>query len=108
MTRSRWLDPTSLQFAILLSLVATVATGIWVFLDNGSPSWDQSHYLWATIQYKFELGGGPLDVIDSVYSVDPDHGPLFTVALLPFVEIFGASNRRWRGASGSGRSAKKS
>jgi Dolichyl-phosphate-mannose-protein mannosyltransferase len=92
-TRSKWLDPTSLQFAIGLAILATIANGIWVFLDNGSPSWDQSHYLWATLQYKGQLAGGPIEVIDSIYSVDPDHGPLFTVLLLPFVEIFGVSNR---------------
>jgi 4-amino-4-deoxy-L-arabinose transferase-like glycosyltransferase len=92
-TRSKWLDPTSLQFAIALAILATIANGIWVFLDNGTPSWDQSHYLWATLQYKGQLAGGPIDVLDSIYTIDPDHGPQFTVLMLPFVEIFGASNR---------------
>ena len=93
MTRSKWLDPTSLQFAIGLAILAAIANGVWIFLDNGTPSWDQSHYLWATLQYKGQLAGGPIDVIDSIYSVDPDHGPLFTALMLPFFEIFGVSNR---------------
>ena len=93
MTRSRWLDPSSLRFAVALVLVATVANGIWVFLDNSAPSWDQSHYLWATLQYKGQLAGGPIAVLESIYSVDPDHGPLFTTLLLPILEVFGPSNR---------------
>ena len=70
MTRSKWLDPTSLQFAIALAILAAVANGIWVFLDNGTPSWDQSHYLWATLQYKGQQRR-PDDLFDAIRPPTP-------------------------------------
>jgi len=90
--RSAWLDPTTVQAAVGLAILAAIANGVWLLLDNAVPSWDQSHYLSTTLQYKQALdAGGPIDLLRAINNLDPAHGPLYTVALLPFVYVFGAS-----------------
>jgi 4-amino-4-deoxy-L-arabinose transferase-like glycosyltransferase len=91
--RSPWLDPTGRQAAIALAILAALANGVWILLDHSVPSWDQSHYLSTTLQYQHSFAsGGPIDLLRSIHTADPSHGPLFTVLLLPFVAIFGATN----------------
>lgn len=90
--RSAWLDPTTVQAAVGLAILAAIANGVWILIDDAVPSWDQSHYLSTTLQYKQTLAaGGPIDLLRAIYNLDPGHGPLYTTALLPFVYIFGAS-----------------
>jgi len=93
-TRSSWLDPTGVRAALGLSLIAALANGVWILLDHSTPSWDQSHYLTVALQYQhgFE-GDGPLGLLRAIHSTDPSHGPLFTIALLPFLAIFGPSGQ---------------
>src|SRR5882757_1009342 len=71
-----------------------VINGLWLFLDSSAPSWDQSHYLTVALEYQraFEAGG-PIEFLHSVKNTDPSHGPLFTVLLMPFIWIFGATAR---------------
>jgi 4-amino-4-deoxy-L-arabinose transferase-like glycosyltransferase len=87
-------DSAGLKIAIALSILAAVGNGIWLFVDHSVPSWDQSHYLTVALQYQrsFEAGG-VVDLLRAIHGTDPSHGPLFTVALLPFIAIFGASAR---------------
>jgi 4-amino-4-deoxy-L-arabinose transferase-like glycosyltransferase len=90
--RSPWRDPSSTRIAIALSIFAAVANGVWIFLDHSVPSWDQSHYLTVTLAYQHAFeANGPIELLRAIKNVDPSHGPLYTVALLPFVKIFGAS-----------------
>lgn len=94
MTRSRFrLDPSSLTAAIALAVVAALANGVWILLDHSNPSWDQAHYLSTTLQYKdaFHVGGLG-ELLHSIDRADSSHGPLFTIALLPALTIFGSSN----------------
>src|SRR5262249_55611690 len=88
----RWVDPTTIQAAVALSILAALANGIWIWIDDAVPAWDQAHYLSTTLQYKQALdGGGPIDLARAVYNLDPGHGPLYTVLLLPFFYVFGVS-----------------
>lgn len=91
--RSPWLDPTSTQVAVALAILAAIVNGIWLLLDQSVPSWDQSHYLSTTLQYQHAFqSGGPIDLLRSINDADTSHGPLFTILMLPFIRIFGASN----------------
>jgi 4-amino-4-deoxy-L-arabinose transferase-like glycosyltransferase len=91
---SPWRDLSSWQVALALALLMAVINGIWLFIDSSAPSWDQSHYLTVALEYQraFEAGG-PIEFLHAVKGADPSHGPLFTVLLLPFIWIFGASAR---------------
>lgn len=83
-----WLDPAGLRAATLLALVAALANGIWILLDHTPPSWDQAHYLDATWHYQQAHAiDGLAGLVQSIHSTDPGHGPLFTVALLPFFYV---------------------
>ncbi len=91
---STWLNPTTVQAAIALAIAAALANGVWIFLDDSVPSWDQAHYLSITLQYQQALdAGGPIDLLRSIRASDPSHGPLFTVLMLPFVYVFGPAAR---------------
>jgi 4-amino-4-deoxy-L-arabinose transferase-like glycosyltransferase len=90
--RSPWLDPTSTRVAVALAILAAIGNGVWILLDSSTPSWDQSHYLWTTLQYQHSFQSGGLgDLLHSIHTVDPSHGPLFTILMLPFLYIFGPS-----------------
>lgn len=90
MTRSRWLDPSSLQVAIGLSIAAALLNGVWILLDQGTPAWDQANYLWTTFQYKVAfVGVDPVELVRSIIDTDPGHSPLFTVLMLPLFYIVG-------------------
>jgi 4-amino-4-deoxy-L-arabinose transferase-like glycosyltransferase len=92
--RSSWLDPKGLRFAIGFAVLAACANGVWILLDNSTPSWDQSHYLTVTLTYREALeSGGPVELLRAIHSTDPSHGPLFTVLMLPLVGIFGSGPR---------------
>jgi len=93
-TRSRFrLDSASLT-AIALAITLALANGVWILLDHSDPSWDQAHYLFTALQYREAFhGGGLVELLRAVKDVDPSHGPLFTVVLLPALSLFGASNR---------------
>ena len=94
MTHSRFrLDPSSLTAAIALAVLAALANGVWLLLDHSNPSWDQAHYLATTLQYKNAFHtGGLIELLHSIDRTDPSHGPFFTLALLPALSLFGASN----------------
>jgi len=87
------LAPSSLAAAVALAVTAAVVNGVWILLDDSTPSWDQAHYLSTTLQYRdaFHVGG-PLELLHAVSGADPSHGPLFTVLLLPALSLFGSSN----------------
>ena len=88
------LDPGGREAAVALAIVAALANGVWIFLDNSVPSWDQAHYLSIAIEYKRSLqGGGPIELLRAIHAADPSRGPLFTVLLLPFVYAFGPAAR---------------
>ncbi len=90
--RPAWLDPTTTSVAVAFAIALAIANGIWILVDNSVPAWDQAHYLSTTLQYQHALeSGGPIDLLRSIHGTDPSHGPLYTVALLPFFLIFGAS-----------------
>jgi 4-amino-4-deoxy-L-arabinose transferase-like glycosyltransferase len=87
------LDSSGLTAAIALAVFATLANGVWLLLDHSNPSWDQARYLSTALQYKdaFHIGG-PIELLHSIDRADSSHGPLFTIALLPALSIFGTSN----------------
>lgn len=87
---SSWLDPNSTRVAVALAIFAAVANGIWIFLNNTIPYWDQAHYLWTTLEYQHAFeNGGLRDLLHSIRVTDPEHGPLFTVLMLPLLRVFG-------------------
>jgi 4-amino-4-deoxy-L-arabinose transferase-like glycosyltransferase len=91
---SPWRDPGSTQVAIALAIALAIANGVWLLLNSSVPSWDEAHYLSVALDYQRSLeGGGLIELLRAVKDADPAHGPLFTVALTPFIWIFGASNR---------------
>jgi 4-amino-4-deoxy-L-arabinose transferase-like glycosyltransferase len=90
----RWLDPGGIRAAILLALLAAIGNGIWILHDHSIPSWDQSHYLDVTWQYRQALSNlGPIQLLQAIHSVDPSRGPLFPVLMLPFNYVFGSGAR---------------
>jgi 4-amino-4-deoxy-L-arabinose transferase-like glycosyltransferase len=90
--RPAWLDPASASCAIAFAIALAIANGVWILVDNGVPAWDQAHYLSTTLQYQQSLeSGGPIDLLRTIHAADPGHGPLYTVLLLPFFLLFGAS-----------------
>lgn len=90
--RPAWLDPATTSAAVTFAIALAIANGIWILVDNSVPAWDQAHYLSTTLQYQHSLeSGGPIDLLRAIHGTDPSHGPLYTVALLPFFLIFGAS-----------------
>ena len=87
-----WLDPATTSAAVAFAISLAIANGIWILVDNSVPAWDQAHYLSTTLQYQHSLeSGGPIDLLRAIHGTDPSHGPLYTVALLPFFLVFGAS-----------------
>lgn len=94
MTRSSFrLDSASLT-AVALAITLALANGVWILLDHADPSWDQAHYLFTALQYREAFhGAGLVEMLRAIKDVDPSHGPLFTVVLLPALSLFGASNR---------------
>jgi 4-amino-4-deoxy-L-arabinose transferase-like glycosyltransferase len=94
MTRRSWLDPTGLKLAALLALFAALANGIWIFIDDATPAWDQAHYLAVTLTYQAALEiGGPIELLRSIHGTDPTRGPLFSVSMLPLLYVFGPAAR---------------
>lgn len=94
MTSSRRFDPTGIWAAVGLALLLAAANAVWIFLDFKAPEWDQAHYLAVTLEYRQALtveGIGGL--LHAIHTIDPGHGPLLTVVLLPFVGVFGDSPR---------------
>ncbi len=90
--RPAWLDPATTSAAVAFAIALAIANGIWILVDNSVPAWDQAHYLSTTLQYQHSLeSGGPIDLLRTIRDTDPSHGPLYTVALLPFFLVFGAS-----------------
>jgi 4-amino-4-deoxy-L-arabinose transferase-like glycosyltransferase len=87
-------DVKSLSTAVVLALVAAAANAIWIFLDHASPSWDQAHYLTVTLDYRFGFASeGIGGLLHALGNADTSHGPLFTVAMLPFFYAFGSTPR---------------
>ena len=94
MKRSAWLDPSDFRSAVTLALIAAVANAIWIFLDNSTPSWDQSSYMNVAITFRDALQhGGPVDLYEAIRDTDPARGPLFSILVLPFLLLFGDSSR---------------
>ena len=101
MRRSPWLDPADVRSAVALALIAAAANAIWIFLDNSTPSYDQSSYMNVTIAFRDALqNGGPSDLFQAIRDTDPARGPLFTVLILPFVLLFGDGLLGLRGTGG--------
>lgn len=90
--RPAWLDPASTSAAVALAIALAIVNGVWLLLDDSTPAWDQASYLWTTLEYQHAVQAGSLfDLVPSIYDTDPSHGPLYTVSLLPFLHVFGAS-----------------
>jgi 4-amino-4-deoxy-L-arabinose transferase-like glycosyltransferase len=93
-TRSAWLDPKGIRFAVGFAILAALANGVWILLDHTTPSWDQAYYLTDTFQYRVGFAdGGVHGLLSAIHSTDPAHGPLFTTSMLPFFYAFGNSPR---------------
>lgn len=94
MTRGPGIDLTGFRAALVASLLAALANGVWILLDHTAPPWDQAHYLTVALQYQhaFDLEG-PLGLLRAIGSVDTSRGPLFPILVTPFVAAFGASAR---------------
>lgn len=83
-----WRDPGSLLMAAAFAIFAALANAIWIPLDNATPAWDQAHYLDVAWQYKQALGSeGFVSMFESIRSLDPSRGPLFSLMLLPFFYV---------------------
>lgn len=89
-----WLDPRGLGFAVALAIFAACANGVWILLDEATPSWDQSFYLSVALTYGDAFGaGGVPDVLHAIRTTDPSHAPLFTLLLWPLLSLFGPGPR---------------
>ena len=94
MRRSPWLDPADVRSAVALALIAAAANAIWIFLDNSTPSYDQSSYMNVAMAFRDALqNGGPGDLFQAIRDTDPARGPLFSILILPFVLVFGDDSR---------------
>ena len=94
MKRSAWLNPSDFRSALTLALIAAVANAIWIFLDNSTPSFDQSSYMNVAMAFRDALqNGGPKDLFDAIKDTDPARGPLFSIVILPFLLVFGDDSR---------------
>ncbi len=92
--KTSWLDPTGLRAAVCLALFAALANGIWILLDHSTPSWDPAHYLDIAWQYKQNLDHqGIVPMLQSIHSLDPSRGPLFTTMLVPFLYLLSDLSR---------------
>ncbi|MDX6374451.1 MAG: hypothetical protein QOD98_3439 [Nocardioidaceae bacterium] len=93
--RVRWrldLDAFPVRFAVAVALA--VANGVWLLLDRTSPSFDQSSYLRLTVLYNQAVAdSGPDVLFETVKAMDPGRGPLYTVALMPWLAVFGDGPR---------------
>ena len=91
----RWrpdLDALPVQLVIAVALAA--ANGCWLLLDRASPSYDQASYLRLTVLYNRAVAdAGPDVLFDTVRAMDPGRGPLYTVALMPWLAVFGDGPR---------------
>jgi hypothetical protein len=93
-TRSRRFDLTGFGAAAAFAVLLAAGNAVWVFLDHSTPAWDQSTYLSDALLYRqgWAVDGihGLLSAIDHV---DPMHGPLFPIAMVPFFKLFGNEPR---------------
>jgi 4-amino-4-deoxy-L-arabinose transferase-like glycosyltransferase len=88
--RSPWLDPADVRSAVALALIAAAANTIWIFLDNATPSYDQSSYMTVAMAFRDALqNAGPGDLFQAIRDTDPARGPLFSILILPFMLLFG-------------------
>ena len=87
-------DIKSFRTAVGLALVMAAANAVWIFLDHASPSWDQAHYLTVTLDYRLGFATeGIGGLLHALGHADTSHGPLFTMAMLPFFYAFGSTGR---------------
>ena len=91
----RWrLDLDALPVRLVVALALATANGVWLLLDRTSPSFDQSSYLRLTVLYNRAVAdAGPDVLFDTVRAMDPGRGPLYTVALMPWLAVFGDGPR---------------
>jgi 4-amino-4-deoxy-L-arabinose transferase-like glycosyltransferase len=72
-----------------LALAITAVHVVWVLRDHNAATWDDAHYLYLTWVYRRSLElHGPIEMVRSVYHVDPGRAPLLSVALIPFSYLF--------------------
>ena len=78
------LDAWPVRLVVAFALAA--ANGVWLLLDRNSPSFDQASYLRLTVLYNRAVAdAGPDVLFDTVRAMDAGRGPLYTVALMPWL-----------------------
>jgi hypothetical protein len=86
------LDAWPVRVVVALALAA--ANGVWLLLDRTSPSYDQASYLRLTVLYNRAVAdAGPDVLFETMRAMDPGRGPLYTVALMPWLAVFGDGPR---------------
>ena len=76
--------------AVLVAVGAALANGVWVFLDRTTPYYDQAHYLYLTVIYNDTVAGPGLGhLFQTATEFDPFRGPLYQLALMPWLALFG-------------------
>lgn len=84
-----WRDPRGFWAAVAFAVLAALLNGIWILIDNGTPAWDQAHYLDVAWNYHQNLSQlGVVEFARAVHSLDPSRGPLFSFMLFPFFYVF--------------------
>ncbi len=79
---------------MVVALALAAANGVWLLLDRNSPSYDQASYLRLTVLYNRAVSdAGPDVLFETVRTMDPGRGPLYTVALMPWLAVFGDGPR---------------
>ena len=79
---------------LVVAFALAAANGVWLLLDRSSPSFDQASYLRLTVLYNRAVAdAGPDVLFDTVRAMDPGRGPLYTVALMPWLAVFGDGPR---------------
>lgn len=77
-----------------LALLLALGNAVWLLIDRTAPSFDQASYLRVTILYNEAVGRDGLDALFStVHDTDPGRGPLYQVALMPWLAVFGEGPR---------------
>ena len=90
---ARWLrSHASGTVQALIIGISVVMASAWIAVDRSTPAWDQSHYLWDSLQYVDGFrSGGVGGLVHAVFTVDPLYAPGYPLLIFPFLLILGPS-----------------